>query len=489
MFTLSSVKDLEYELLQGSDSIELTDVCTDSRSIIRGSVFVCIKGANFDSHLAAGDAARGGAAALVIEGDIELPKDITVIKVKSTRRALALLSAACFDYPTEELICIGITGTKGKTTTTHMIKRILEQAGNKVGMIGTNGIYIGDKRIPSVNTTPESYDIQRYCRKMLDNGCTHMVMEVSSQGIMLHRTDGIRFEAGAFTNISPDHIGPNEHKSFEEYLEYKTAMLGQCSMAVINADDEHSDYILSHSRAKSTYTLAYRAAADFKLDNIRYVSDGSFVGVEFDLNTKDGCIDSRVGIPAIFNAYNGAFAIAVCSLLGISPDILSHALEHIKVDGRMEIVYTSDRYTVIVDYAHNAVAMESLLKALREYNPKRLVVIFGCGGNRSKDRRYGMGEIGGSYADLSIITEDNSRFEDVNDIIADIESSIKKTDGEYIKIPDRRRAIYYAIENAQKGDMIAVIGKGHEDYQEIKGVRHHFLDREVVLEAVRDCKE
>ena len=484
MFTLSSVKDLEYELLQGSDSIELTDVCDNSKDIVKGSVFVCIKGANFDSHSVAGAVAKSGAAALVIESDIELPKDITVIKVKNTRRALALISAACFDYPTKKLTCIGVTGTKGKTTTTHMIKRILEEAGCKVGMIGTNGIYIGDKRLPSVNTTPESYDIQKYCRKMLDNGCTHMVMEVSSQGIMLHRTDGIAFEVGAFTNISPDHIGQNEHSSFEEYLECKTAMLSQCKAAIVNADDEHKDYILSHSKAGKTYTLAYKEAADFKLDNIRYVSDGSFVGVEFDLNTPNGSIDSRVGIPAIFNAYNGAFAIAACSLLGIKADILSHALEHIKVDGRMEIVYTSDKYTVIVDYAHNAIAMESLLNALREYNPKRLVVVFGCGGNRSKDRRYGMGEIGGKFADLSIITADNSRFENVNDIIADIESSIKKTDGEYIKIPDRKEAIYYAIENARQGDMIAVIGKGHEDYQEINGIRHHFLDREVVLEAV-----
>ncbi len=488
MFTLSSVKNLNYELLQGSDREQLADVCDNSKSIINGCVFVCIKGANFDSHSIADEIAKGGAAALVIEEDIKLPENITVIKVKSTRVALSLISAACYDYPTEKLTCIGVTGTKGKTTTTHMIKRILEQAGNKVGMIGTNGIYIGDKKIPSVNTTPESKDIQRYCHEMLKAGCTHMVMEVSSQGIMLHRTDGICFEVGAFTNISPDHIGQNEHSSFEEYLECKTAMLSQCNMAVVNADDEHKDYILSHSKAKKTYTLAYKVAADFKLDNIRYVSDGSFVGVEFDLNTPNGSIDSRVGIPAIFNAYNGAFAISVCSLLGIKADILSHALEHIKVDGRMEIVYTSDKYTVIVDYAHNAVAMESLLKALKEYNPKRLVVVFGCGGNRSKDRRYGMGDIGGRFADLSIITADNSRFEDVNDIIADIESSIKKTDGKYIKIPDRKEAIFYAIENAKQGDMIAVIGKGHEDYQEINGIRHHFLDREVVLEAVASRK-
>jgi UDP-N-acetylmuramoyl-L-alanyl-D-glutamate--2,6-diaminopimelate ligase len=350
-------------------------------------------------------------------------------------------------------------------------------------MIGTNGVYIGEEHYPTVNTTPESYDLHRYFAQMVDAGCECCVMEVSSQALKLHRVGGIVYDCSIFTNISPDHIGPNEHESFEEYLYFKKQIFAQSRHALINVDDEHADEITKDCPCEwDGFSLSQ--PVKYMAENIHYVSEPDFVGVEFDIRGEHE-IPVRVSIPGRFNVYNALSAAAVCLWAGVPSEKVQHALEHISIDGRMEIVYTSEKCSVIVDYAHNAVSMESLLKTLREYHPKRLVCVFGCGGNRSKDRRYSMGEIAGKMADFSIITADNSRFEKVEDIIADIVGSIKKTGGSFIEIPDRREAIAYSIHHAQDGDMIAIIGKGHENYQEIEGVRYHFVDREVVEEMVK----
>lgn len=298
----------------------------------------------------------------------------------------------------------------------------------------------------------------------------------------MHRVDGISFDYGIFLNISNDHIGPNEHADFDEYLYYKKQLLKNCKTALVNRDDSHFDKIVEGASAK-ILTFALDQKADFTADDIHYVREHDFVGVEFKTH---GLYESdlKVGIPGKFNVNNALAAVGVCSFFNLPKEKVCHALEHIHVDGRMEIVYKSASCTVIVDYAHNAVSMESLLATLRDYKPKRLVCVFGCGGNRARDRRYSMGEIGGKMADLSIITADNSRFEKVEDILADIKVGLGKTDGKYIEIPDRREAIEYSLSHVQDGDIIAIIGKGHEDYQEIEGVRHHFLDREVVQETV-----
>ena len=477
-------KRIAYQLQQGSLDAEVTGITCDSRKVQPQNVFVCIRGNRMDGHVYAEEAVERGAAVLVAERELEgIPEKVTVLVVKDSREALAQLSCAWEDDPAQHLVTIGVTGTKGKTTTTYMIKAILEAAGQKTGLIGTNGAVIGENHYPTKNTTPESYILQEYFAKMVEAGCRYIVMEVSSQSYLMHRVDGLFFDYGIFLNISNDHIGPNEHASFEEYLYYKKQLLKNCRTALVNRDDPHFDAIVEGATAE-ILTFSLEQAADFTADDIHYVREHDFVGVEFQTHGRYES-DLRVGIPGKFNVDNALAAAGVCSFFDLPKEKVCHALEHIQVDGRMEIVYKSAKCTVIVDYAHNAVSMESLLLTLRDYKPKRLVCVFGCGGNRARDRRYSMGEIGGKLADLSIITADNSRFEKVEDILADIKVGLAKTDGKYVEIPDRREAIEYSLSHAEDGDIIAIIGKGHEDYQEIEGVRYHFLDREVVQETVK----
>lgn len=482
------LKDLDYELLKGSLETEAEDVIYDSRKAREGVLFVCMKGTKIDSHDFISDVAEKGVKVLVLERRLEVPEGVTAILVHNSRQALARLSAARFGYPAKKMVTIGVTGTKGKTTTTHMIKAVLEACGKKVGMIGTTGIVIGDKVRPTKNTTPESYELHEAFQEMAEAGCQYMVMEVSSQAFKMHRVDGIRFDYGLFTNISPDHIGPDEHADFEEYLRYKSKLFQCCGTGVMNRDDEHWEEVVKYADCQMYYFTMEGKEADFKAERIRYVSQPDFVGLEFDVRGR--CkLDVKVNIPGRFNAANALAAVSVLSFLGLPEEGICNGLMHLSVNGRMEIVHTSSLCTVIVDYAHNAVSMESLLTTLREYHPKRLVCVFGCGGNRAKDRRYSMGDSAGRLADFSILTADNSRYERVEDIIADIRESISKTGGTFIEIPDRREAIRYSILNAQEGDMIAIIGKGHEDYQEINGVRHHFSDQEEVLKAVAELKK
>ena len=485
------LKDLNYEVLQGDLDTEAEDVVYDSRKAVPGTIFVCLKGTRIDSHGFIGDVAAQGVKAFVVERDVELPEGTTVVKVASSRHALAMMSAVRFGNPIRKMISVGVTGTKGKTTATHMMKAILEAAGKKVGMIGTTGAVIGDEVFPTMNTTPESYQLQEYFSKMAEAGCEYVLMEVSSQGIKMHRTDGLEFDYGVFTNITPDHIGPDEHADFEEYLYYKSRLFTMCRTGIANRDDEHFEAIVKDRTCGKLYTYGRKEGGekpDFYGSRLRFVSEPGFVGTEFDLEEKatGAVMDLRLGLPGEFNVDNALAAASLCRAMGISEDAIREGLEHVRVNGRMEIAYSSEKCTVIIDYAHNAVSMESLLETLRAYHPKRLVCVFGSGGNRSKERRYSMGEIGGKMADLCILTADNSRYEKTEDIIADIRSHLEPTGGAFVEIPDRREAIYYSLSHAQPGDMIAIIGKGHEDYQEINGVRTHFLDREVVDEAVRD---
>ena len=477
------LKELKYELVQGELEIPVKEVVYDSRKAGEETVFVCMKGTNVDSHDFIPTVLAAGTKALVVEREVPgIPEDVTVLKVENGRNALALLSAARFGYPAEKMVTIGVTGTKGKTTTTYMIKSILEACGKKVGLIGTNGAVIGDKHYATKNTTPESYILEQYFDEMVKAGCEYMVMEVSSQSYLMHRVDGLTFDYGLFLNISNDHIGPGEHESFEEYLYYKKQLLKHCKTAIVNEDDEHFDEIVKGAPSK-IYTFSLERPADFEASGIRYVTASDFVGLVFQMMGSYE-LEVKVNVPGRFNAANALAAVAVCSFFDLPKPKVSHGLENLKIDGRMEIAYKSSRMTVLVDYAHNAVSMESLLRTLRDYKPKRLVCVFGCGGNRAKERRYSMGEIGGKLADFCIITEDNSRYEDVQEILTDIKVGLSITSGTYIEIPDRRKAIEFAVSHAREGDMIAIIGKGHEDYQEIKGVRYPFLDRQVVQETV-----
>ncbi len=477
---------LQYEVVQGTDEIEITTLANDSRKIETGSVFVCIRGAVVDGHELVTDVAEKGASAVIVEKDVKAPKEMTVIRVNDTRYALALMSAAYFGYPAEKLKIIGITGTKGKTTTTYMIKSILENVGHKVGLIGTIEAVIGEKKIPAANTTPESFTIHQYFAEMVEAGCDSVVMEVSSQGLMLHRTAGIPFEIGIFTNLGKDHIGPNEHKDFDDYKRCKGLLFKQCRIGIANVDDQYFKDVFEGATCK-TETFGFSEKADLRAVDTHLVSRPGYLGVAYHVS---GLMEFEVeiDIPGIFSVYNSLTAIAVCRHFGVPSDVIQKALKTAKVKGRIEMVKVSDDFTLMIDYAHNAMSLESLLTTLREYDPTRLVCLFGCGGNRSRDRRYEMGEVSGRLADLTIITSDNPRFEEPKDIIADIKTGIERTDGKYVEICDRKEAIRYAIEHGQPGDVIVLAGKGHEDYQEIKGVKYPMDERVLIQEVLEELR-
>lgn len=477
---------LEYEVVQGADAIEISTLANDSRKVENGSAFVCISGAIVDGHEFIEDVAAKGAAAVIVEKEVEAPEGVTVIRVEDTRYALALMSAAYFGYPAEKLKVIGITGTKGKTTTTYMIKSILEDVGHKVGLIGTIEAIIGDRKIPAANTTPESFTIHQYFAEMLKAGCDSVVMEVSSQGLMLHRTAGIPFEIGIFTNLGKDHIGPNEHKDFEDYKRCKGLLFKQCKLGIANVDDAYFADVFAGATCK-TETFGFSEKADLRAVDTHLVSRPGYLGVAYHV-TGLMDFDVEIDIPGTFSVYNSLTAIAVCRHFQVPTDVIQKALKAAKVKGRIEMVKVSDEFTLMIDYAHNAMSLESLLTTLKEYNPTRLVCLFGCGGNRSKDRRYEMGEVSGRLADLTIITSDNPRFEEPQDIIDDIKIGIGKTNGNYVEICDRKEAIKYAIEHGQRGDVIVLAGKGHEDYQEIKGVKYPMDERVLIQEVLEELR-
>ncbi len=482
----SLLERLEYETVQGSTEIEITDLVYDSRKITKGCLFVCIKGTVVDGHTFVKEAAEKGAAAVLVQDEVEVPKDLTVIRVKDTRYGLALVSAAWFHHPAEELKVIGVTGTKGKTTTTYMVKSILENAGYKVGLIGTIEAIIGDEVIPASNTTPESYVIQQYFRKMVEAGCQCVVMEVSSQGLMMHRTAGFTFEIGIFTNIEPDHIGPNEHASFEEYMACKGLLFKQCKTGIINIDDEHWEKVIE-GHTCTIETFGFSEKADLRAVNTELVSKPGYLGVSYQASGLVN-MDVEIDVPGKFSVYNSLTAIAICRHFKVTEEDMKKALKVAKVKGRIEMIKVSDNFTLMIDYAHNAMSLESLLTSLREYQPKRLVCLFGCGGNRSKLRRYEMGEVSGKLADLTIITSDNPRFEEPQEIIDDIKIGMAKTDGKYIEIIDRKEAIKYAIEHGEPGDVIVLAGKGHEDYQEIKGKKYPMDERVLIQEVLQELQ-
>lgn len=480
------LEKLSYECMRGSMEKEITSVCYDSRKVSKGSLFICIEGANFDGHSVAFDMVEKGATCLVISKDVKVPEhsEVTVIKVADTRYAMAFISAAYFNHPAEKMKVIGITGTKGKTTTTYMVRSILENAGMKVGLVGTIETIIGGERIPALNTTPESYILQEYFARMAEEGCDAVVMEVSSQGLMMHRTQGFVFDLGIFTNLEPDHIGPNEHESFEEYMACKGLLFKQCKVGIVNADDKHvADLLTGHTCEVETY--GFGEQADLRAENVELYRESGELGVKF---TVSGKLNAEVKVPSPgrFSVYNALTAIAICRHFDVEEERMKEALLKAHVKGRIEMIPVSPEFSLMIDYAHNAMALESLLTTLKEYNPGRLVCLFGCGGNRSKLRRYEMGEVSGKLADLTIITSDNPRFEKPEDIIADIRTGIEKTEGAYVEIVNRKDAIAYAIRNGKPGDIIVLAGKGHEDYQEIEGRKYPMDERILIREVLEE---
>lgn len=477
---------LSYTIVQGDTNITVSELVYDSRKACKDSVFVCISGAVVDGHNFIQDVIEKGATSIVVEKDVSVPNGVTLIKVESTRLALAYMSAAYFGYPAEQLKTIGITGTKGKTTTAYMVKSILEKTGFKTGLIGTIETIIGEKCIPAVNTTPESYVLQKSFREMVDAGIECVVMEVSSQGLMLHRVGGFTFDYGIFTNLEPDHIGPNEHKDFEDYMRCKGMLFKQCKVGIVNIDDEHTKNVLNGATCEIE-SFGFSKEADLCANGIRLINKPGFLGISYEISGKMN-MEVEIDVPGKFSVYNSLASISICRHFGVKDVAIKEALAGIRVKGRVEIVPVSPKFTIMIDYAHNAMSLESLLTTLREYNPKRLVCMFGCGGNRSKLRRYEMGEVSSKLADLTVITSDNPRNEEPEAIIEDIIIGVKKADGEYVTIPDRKEAIRYCMVNAKEGDVIVLAGKGHEDYQEIQGKKYPMDERTLIAEIKQEEK-
>ncbi len=487
------LEELEYECTQGTLDREVSAVVYDSRKVRPGCLFVCLKGANFDGHSFADGAVAGGARVLVVSEDVKSVKDrdVTVIRVQDTRYALAYLSAAWFDHPAGKLKTIGITGTKGKTTSTYLVKSILEAAGYKVGLIGTIEIIIGEEHIHAENTTPESYLLQEYLARMAEAGLDAVVMEVSSQALMMHRSQGFVFDYGIFTNLEADHIGPNEHRDFEDYLHCKSLLFRQCRVGIGNGDDSHFEKVMEgHTCTLESFGMGENCS--IRARGLELVHTPGELGVRFHVDFSEetgqnpGGFDVEVPTPGRFSVYNALTAIAICRHFKVDTENIQKALLSAHVKGRIEMVKVSEDFTLLIDYAHNAMALESLLTTLREYEPHRLICLFGCGGNRARSRRYEMGEVSGRLADLTIITSDNPRFEEPQDIIEDIKSGIAKTDGKYVEICDRREAIRYAIEHGAPGDIVVLAGKGHEDYQEIKGVKYPMDERDLIRDILEN---
>lgn len=473
---------MDYTCVQGSVDIPVSHLLYDSRNACPDGVFVCISGAVMDGHSFIPEVVKNGVTAVIVEKDVTAPEYVTVIRVENTRKALAYMSAAYFDYPAEQLKTIGITGTKGKTTTTYMVRSILEKSGFKTGLIGTIETIIGKKVIKANNTTPESYLVQQYFRDMVNAGCECVVMEVSSQGLMLHRVDGFTFDYGIFTNLGPDHIGPNEHKDLDDYIYCKSLLFKQCRHGIVNIDDAYVDRItMDHTCDLETFGMSEKA--DFCASDIKLLQKPGLLGVTYHLSGKMD-MDVEIDVPGRFSVYNSLTAIAICHHFNVPTENILKALTDIHVKGRLETISISPKFTLMIDYAHNAMALESLLLSLKEYHPKRLVTLFGCGGNRDPHRRYEMGEVSSNLSDLTVVTSDNPRFEEPMDIIKDILIGVHKGPGKYVTIPDRKEAIKYCIEHAEEGDVIILAGKGHEDYQEIKGIKYPMDERDLIADIL-----
>ncbi len=470
-----------------SEGIEITSICCDSRKAAAGSLFVCISGAVSDGHDYAPSAYEHGCRVFVVQKAVELPEDALVLLCGDTRIALAQISRCFFGYPSRELKVIGITGTKGKTTTAHMIYHVLNSCGIKAGYIGTNGIMFDGKFFESVNTTPESYDLALYMRKMLDSDVKYLVLEVSSQAVYLERIHGMVFETCLFTNLSPDHIGKNEHPSYEHYRDSKARLFSEHApkIAIFNADDEAAEYMKSGCKAP-VFTYSIVGKGNFNASDIKLYRDGAKLGVRFTFsagNEKNLAENFDIPLPGDFNVSNALAAIAVCISAGIKVQDIAESLSNVTLKGRFETVDALPYATFIIDYAHNGVSLRSALTTLRAYGPRRLICVFGSVGGRTRLRRAELGKAAAELCDFCIITSDNPDFEPPEQIIDEIAAEFSDDSCPYIKIPSRREAVLYAVTHAEKGDIILFAGKGHEDYQLICGKREYFCERETIIEG------
>ncbi len=498
MQLLNVLKDIEYKLIAGDIEKEITSVEFDSRKAGSGSLFVCVAGFTVDGHSFASKAAEQGAAAIVIDNlRKEYPDEVfkqisdgfgtAVIGIDNTHRLLSDLCANFYDHPEKKLNIYGITGTKGKTTTAFMLREILEQSGKKAGLIGTVCNIIAGTKTHAAHTTPESKDLYEMMSSLSDAGEDSLVMEVSSQGLKLDRVRGIRYRTAAFTNLYEDHIAPNEHPDMEDYLSCKLRIFDDCDIGILNADCAAAKEVTGYCDGKvRLITYGIEENADFTAKNLRPERRGHVTGTVFELDSEYYKGDIFVALPGRFNVYNALCAICSAYVENIDVEAVKKALSGISVPGRMQPVENSLGVNILVDYAHNAAALESVLNTLKEYTEGRIITVFGCGGNRSRTRRFEMGEVSGNLSDITVITSDNPRNEEPDAIISDIVTGISKTSGNYSIEPDRSSAIRLAVNMAVKGDTVLIAGKGHEDYQIFADRTIHFDDCEQASAAVKE---
>lgn len=454
---------------------EITSIEYDSRKVTKGSLFVAVEGYQTDGHKYIESAVRNGAVAVVCQKDVEFEGAIKIL-VPDSRKALALLSAEYYSHPASKMKIIGITGTNGKTTTTYLVKQILEYKNYKVGLIGTNQNMIGDRVIESARTTPESLELHKLFSEMYSEGVEYVVMEVSSHSLFLDRVHGINFEVGAFTNLTRDHL--DFHKTMENYALAKAILFSNCKLGVINSDDSYAEMI-SKDAACRIINYGVRKKANIHAQNIKLGSKG----VNFEAVTHLMKENIRVNIPGEFSVYNALCALGICLGLGISlPDIKNALILAVGVKGRAEIVNIPSKYTVMIDYAHTPDGLENIIKTVKGFAKGRVITVFGCGGDRDKTKRPIMGKTSGELSDISIITSDNPRSEDPDTIIGEIREGIMETNGEYYIVSQRKDAIKYAMEIAKDDDIIILAGKGHETYQILNTGKIHFDEREIVRE-------
>ena len=475
---------------KGNLEIEIKGLESNSKNIKEGYLFVAIKGFSVDGHKYIESAIANGATAVMVQEDcdlkaIKIPEDVTIVMAKDTREALAITANNFYDEPSKKFKLIGVTGTKGKTTTTYMIKEILEKAGKNVGLIGTIATYINGKKLKdSDRTTPESLELQQLFSKMVEEKVEVVVMEVSSQSLKLHRVDGCDFDIVLFTNFSEDHISANEHPDMEDYFQSKLKLFKMCKTGIVNTDDLHGAKIprLFPESDITTYGIDNYAnvlAKDITITN-------SYV--DFKVKITDRNERVKTGIPGRFSVYNSLAAICVAQKFGISPEQVKEALLEVRVPGRSELVDNKLEIPIMIDYAHSPESLQNILQAVKSYTRGRVISVFGCGGDRDKTKRPIMGEISGRIADYTFITSDNPRTEKPEDITAQIEEGIKKTKGKYSVVVDRVEAIKKAIKMANKRDIIVLAGKGHEPYQEINGKKYPFDERIIVREIIKELE-
>ena len=468
------------ELLRGvavksstaAEDLEIREVRYDSRAVQAGDLFVAIRGFATDGHQYIDKALEQGAVAVVCE---EAPAGVPAVVVENARQALAEIAANRFGHPADSMVMLGVTGTNGKTTTTYLVKHMLEDAGHKVGLIGTNQNLIGEEVIETERTTPESYELHALFARMRDAGCTHVIMEVSSHSLVLDRVHGIPFAVGAFTNLTQDHL--DFHKTMEEYRKAKAMLFSISDKGVINLDDNAAQAMLADAKCPCLTFSCEKDAADLTAKNIHLYADG----VEFVATTKGELARVKLPIPGHFSVENALAALGMVLQIGMSLSDAAHSLATATgVKGRVEVVPTNTDYTVLIDYAHTPDGVENVLRAVRGFAKGRVIALFGCGGDRDRTKRPKMGKIAADLADFCVVTSDNPRTEDPKAIIDDILEGMKDTKTPMQVIVDRSEAIHWALAHAKKDDVIVLMGKGHETYQEVNHVKHHMDEREIV---------